>query len=94
MDLTELPVIGSVVSAAALVGDLVFYGGEVFASLVVFALLSPDNWVTIVMYGQRLASRVPWLPEAPLETAVTIGLLLLVVIGVARFVRDWRETRA
>lgn len=93
MDLTDIPVIGTVASVGAVVGDLVFYGGELFVSLVVYAILEPSTWLSIVLYLQQLAARVSWLPEGALGDVVTLALVFIVAVSIARFVRNWWVNR-
>lgn len=94
MDLTEIPVVGGLVSLTAVFGDLLFYGGDVFVSLVLFAVVEPTTWLSIVMYLRTLAGRVAWLPEGPLESLLILALVMVVSISTARFIQQWRESRA
>lgn len=91
MDLKELPVIGTVATVAALVGDLVLAGGDVILSFLVFAIVSPDLWLSIVVHLETLASRLEWLPRWIFEDLLIVGVSLLVVFYTARFIREWRR---
>ena len=93
MDIDELPVVGSIATAGAAVGDLLLNGGEIILSLVVFALASPDLWVTALMYADRLADMVAWIPATVVDRLLVIGLVLLVTVTLVRFVSAWRENR-
>lgn len=94
MDLSELPLVGGLFSVGAVAGDLVFYGGELFVSLIVFALFEPSSWVSIVLYLQTLASRVVWLPEGHIETLAILALVVVITVSAARFLNRWWESRA
>lgn len=94
MDLTDIPVVGGVISVGAVFGDLLFYGGEMFVSLVLFALIEPTTWVSIVLYLQTLASRVSWLPEGKIGSVVVLALVLVITVSTIRFIDRWRESRA
>lgn len=93
MDLSDVPGLGAVIGSAAMFGDLLLNGGELILSLLAFALASPDLWVSAVLYADRLAGMVAWLPQEPLETLAAIGFVLLISISIVRFVRSWRESR-
>lgn len=94
MDLTDIPVVGGVISVGAVFGDLLFYGGEMFVSLALFAILEPTTWVSIVLYLRTLATRVAWLPEGKLESAVILALVIVITVATARFLRKWQESRS
>ena len=97
MSLRDVPGASAVAGSAALVVDVALYGGEIIVSLLVFVVMSPETWLSLALYGERLADRVPGLPEAPIETIVTVGLVLMLVVGLVRLAssfRTWREDRA
>jgi hypothetical protein len=94
MDLDNLPVVGGLASVAAALGDLAFYGGELFVSLILYAVMEPSTWLSIVLYLQQLAGRVAWLPSGPLEQLVVLGLVAVVTVSVLRFLRGWWRDRA
>ena len=94
MDVREIPVIGTIASFGFLAGDLLFYGGEIVVSLVLFAIMSPETWLSIALYAERLAGRLAFLPQGAFETLATAGLILLVLVGTYRFYQQWRESRA
>lgn len=94
MDLKEIPLLGGSISALAVFWDLAFYGGELFVSLVLFAIVEPTTWLSVVMYLRTLAGRVAWLPEGPLESLLILALVMVVSISTARFIQQWRESRA
>lgn len=89
----SLPGAGLVGGGAGVLGDVLLNGGEIIISLVGFLITTPDAWLTIVLYGERLAGMVAWLPSEPLQMLVVAGLVLTIAIGLARLVSRWRESR-
>lgn len=89
----NLPGAGAAGGVAAVAGDVLLNGGEVLVSLLGFLVTQPDAWLTVVMYGERLAGMVGWLPSRPLRTLVVVGLVLAIVVSLTRTIQKWRESR-
>jgi hypothetical protein len=93
MSLRDIPVVGGLFTLGAAVVDLVAFGGEAFLSLVFYAALSPESWLSIVLYAQSLAARVAWLPETPVQQLAILALVFVITISIARFFRGWWSNR-
>jgi hypothetical protein len=89
MDVSDIPVVGRLVAAGGILGDLILHSGELVAFLVVFivegVLGSPELLVGLLTTLNRLASRVQWLPADLINQAMTAGLIALLVVYVGRY---------
>lgn len=87
MDLSELPIVGSFVSAGALLGDLVFYSGDLIVALLFVFLDTIDLWIPLLSTLDRLAPRYEWIPEETVSIVLTIALFTFLAVTIVRIRR-------
>lgn len=93
MDLSDLPGVGAIGGVAGIIGDILINGGDVIVSFLVFLLLEPETWLSLVMYLERLAGMVAWLPEAIFEQILIVAIVLVIIVSAVRVYRSWRESQ-
>lgn len=91
MALSDNRRLGAVSATGAVIGDVILNSGEVLLSLLAYVLTSPDILVSAVLYAQRLAGMVGWLPQAQMQNLAVIGIVLLIVVYLRRWIIDWRN---
>jgi len=82
--ITEIPLVGSVFAFGA---DLLLFSGETIIAVVMAVGSTFDLWVPMLSYLSRVAEVSPLIPESPVETALLVGSIILVVYYGSRIVR-------
>lgn len=81
----DIPGLGALGSLGAIAGDLVLNGGDFIVSAIALLITSPDIWVTIVLYTQRLGDLFGFSTDI-LRPLIAIGTMLLLIMYVKKFI--------
>ena len=92
MAVDDWPGLGALGSLGAILGDLLLNSGEIVLSFVAVLISSPDIWVSMTLYAQRLAN-IAGYSTAWLEPVVAIGTALLLAMYAKRLIDRWRSNQ-
>ena len=94
-DLSDVPVVGTLLGAGSFLVDVVVNGGEfVLVALmwVVEAVLGhPDILLTILIQLDRLKGRVPWVPGEYVDAVLTVFLVASLVLTVLKYAEKLKQ---
>ena len=82
--------LGAIGGVAGLVGDILLNSGELLVTLFALLISSPDIWVSMLLYMQRLGDLFG-VPIGGIEPLIAIGIVLLLLMYARQLVNRLRS---
>lgn len=88
--LLEATGVGSLFAA---LGDIILFGGDQIAEVLIFMFATIDLWLPFALRLERLAELVEWLPEDAVQRLVVIFAALAVLVYAYRLYKRWQSNQ-
>lgn len=84
---------GIIGTVSALVVDLLIYGGDALAAILVYLLADIDLILQFVAYLSTLSRHVAWIPEAMVQELYVALIVIMLAVLIVRTVARWYDRR-